>query len=211
MTTSGGCQSAARIAEASVASLGHPVRPPRCAALRPTRAAASSRPRINREFGRSGALRGARTHFLIRRTESENISSSGASKRSLEKQASTSCWRQREPPISRSHDSRSPDLPVNLGGPRDELSAQQQPEACRRVRPRDATAVSASDLRLGSHKTPRFECRFCRRRLAEGHAERGPNLSELGAHRETQEIGAALGQGRDLTARKALGEGQRLL
>ena len=43
-------------------------------------------------------------------------------------------------------------LPVNLGGAQDELSARQQPEACRRLRPRDGSVVSASDLRLGSHE-----------------------------------------------------------
>ena len=40
----------------------------------------------------------------------------------------------------------------NLAGPRYPSSRRTQPEACRTVRPRDATVASASDLRLGSHK-----------------------------------------------------------
>ena len=47
-------------------------------------------------------------------------------------------------PISRS--------PCESRGSWHELSARQQPEACRTARPRDATEASASDLRLGSPK-----------------------------------------------------------
>src|SRR6185295_7982936 len=64
------------LAEATVASQGRAERARRAvvAALAWCRVP----PRFHREDGRTGGLREARTHFLIRRTESKNISFEGS-------------------------------------------------------------------------------------------------------------------------------------
>ena len=78
-------------------------------------------------------------------------------------------------------------------------------------RPNAATEASAVWAADWQPKIWRIESGGQLAALAEGDAERGADLSELGAHREAEEIGATLAQGRDLSAGEALGQGQRLL
>ena len=86
-----------------------------------------------RDFtGRSGVLRGARTHFLIRRTESENISFEGAGGIAVRRrQRGPQCLASVSPPV----------LPVNLAGAPRDANSMAAPRGARSAWPNDALII----------------------------------------------------------------------